>query len=132
MFNVGITRRFYARHFLVGDFGEETRPHGHIYTVEWSCRAGELDRNGFAVDIALMEDALDRVVERISGVLLNDQGYFQGRQPSVEHLAVYLWLELAGVLRELDFEFSRLSETEVKIWESETAWASYSTTDFRE
>jgi 6-pyruvoyl-tetrahydropterin synthase len=129
MYDVGIKRRFYARHYLVGDFGEETQPHGHQYEAEWSCRVEGLDENGFAVDIALMEEALDRVLERISGVLLNEQGYFQGRQASVEHLAVFLWLELAADLDKLGFDASRLIETTVKIWESETAWASYTTAE---
>ena len=129
MFEVGIVGKFHARHYLVGDFGEETQPHGHDYRVEWTCRRDELDQNGFSVDIALMEEALEVVLAGMSGVLLNDREYFRGKQPSVEHLALFLWRELKDALGRRGFELSGLTGTEVRIWESDTAWASYSTED---
>ena len=47
MFQAGIKKSFDARHFLRGDFAEESVPHTHPYQVEVICGAGELTRTDF-------------------------------------------------------------------------------------
>ena len=127
MFQAGIKKSFDARHFLRGDFAEESVPHTHPYQVEVICGAGELDKNGFSVDIALLEDVLSKNLEAIDGVLLNDLDFFARRQPSLENLAVYLWERIRGDLEAAcRLESGPLpSSIEIKIWESVTAWAAY-------
>lgn len=117
-YHTGISRSFRVRHFLRGDFGDESVPHSHPYRIEWVCRSPGLDQNGFAVDIARMEHSLEALLARLDDVLLNDLPYFRERQPSLENLASYLLDQLeahtpAGV-----------EERTIRIWESETAWAS--------
>lgn len=137
LYQVGIKRKFVARHYLVGDFGDESRPHEHVYTAEWICSAEGLDTSGFAVDISIMESALEQVLKGISGRLLNELEFFQGWkpgeepgcqsgcQPSVENVARFILTELFGLLERLRYDTSMITEAEVRIWESETAWASY-------
>jgi len=137
LYQVGIKRKFVARHYLVGDFGDESRPHEHVYTAEWTCSAEGLDGSGFAVDISIMESTLEQVLKGISGRLLNDLEFFQswkpggepgrqtGCQPSVENVARFILTELFSSLERQRYDTCIISEAEVRIWESETAWASY-------
>ena len=125
MYQVGIKNTFKAGHFLHGDFGEETIPHEHEYVVEWICAANELDENGFSVDIAVMEEELQELVVQIQGTSLNDLEFFKNRQVSVENLARYILVNLTAALKQRRFPVSSIRESQIKIWESETAWAAY-------
>ena len=125
MFQVGIKNRFRAGHFLRGDFGEETRPHEHDYVLEWICSTVALDENGFSVDIALMEELLAAVADSIQGKLLNDLEFFRDRQPSVENMARFIHRRLSDALEGRGYPLPTILQSEIKIWESETAWASY-------
>lgn len=123
MFSSGVLRSLRARHYLVGDFGEESTPHSHPYRVELICRNRELDRNGFSTDIAAMEDVLDTVLAEIDDVLLNDIPYFADRQPSLEYLATYLTERIRAGLEAR--EAAPSEPLEIRIWENEGAWAGY-------
>ena len=125
MYRVGIKNTFRARHFLVGDFEEETLPHEHEYVVEWTCATNVLDENGFSVNIAVMEEELQNLIDEIQGKLLNDLAFFKDRQVSVENMAHYLHTALVQKLSRRSFTLESVVEFQVKIWESETAWAAY-------
>ena len=125
MYRVGVKGKFQARHFLVGDFGDETKPHTHTYTVNWTLKTRDLDENGFSLDIALLEETLEIVLRDLDERLLNDLDFFHHRQPSVENTANFLHQSLFGILAEHDFPAERILKSEVQIWESDTAWASY-------
>jgi len=127
MYQVGIRNRFQARHFLRGDFGPESSPHEHTYALEWRCRTDSLDGNGFAVDIALMEELLQQEVDGVRGRLLNDMEFFQARQPSVENMARFFHRRLSDALEARGYPVARITGSELRIWESESAWASYRT-----
>jgi 6-pyruvoyl-tetrahydropterin synthase len=125
MYQVGIRNTFRASHFLVGDFGEETRPHEHEYMVEWICATNVLDEHGFSVNIAVMEEELQKLIDTTQGKLLNDLEFFKDRQVSVENLAQFVHTVLVERLSRSDFAVESVVEFQVKIWESETAWAAY-------
>ena len=123
MFSAGVSRPLRARHYLVGDFGDESTPHSHPYRIELVSSTPSLDDNGFSTDIAAMEAVLEEVLGSIDDVLLNDLPWFAGRQPSLENLALYLverlrdGLEARGAAPE--------EPLEIRIWENEHAWAGY-------
>ena len=145
MYQVGIKNRFRASHFLIGDFAEEASPHEHEYVVEWICATHILDENGFSVDIAVMEEELQNLVDQIRGKLLNDLEFapdlidqvqirgkllndlefFKDRQVSVENMAHFIHTALVQALERRSFALESVVEFQVKIWESETAWAAY-------
>jgi len=125
MFQVGIKNRFRAGHYLRGDFGDETRPHEHEYVLEWICSTVALDENGFSVDIALMEELLAAAVQAVEGKLLNDLEFFQERQASVENMARFFHRRLFDALEGRGYPLSTVVQSEIRIWESDTAWASY-------
>ena len=127
MFASGIQQNLQARHYLRGDFGGESEPHSHPYRVELICRTPGLDANGFSVDIDLLESALAHVLGRIDEVLLNELPYFLTRQPSLENLCLYIFDHVLAYLKSDDArEDSLPHEIEIRIWESATAWASFS------
>lgn len=125
MFQVGIKNHFRAGHYLKGDFGEESHPHEHDYVLEWICSTVALDENGFSVDIALMEELLAAAVRAVDGKLLNDFEFFRERQASVENMARFLHRRLFDALEVRGYPVSTILQSEIRIWESETAWASY-------
>jgi 6-pyruvoyltetrahydropterin/6-carboxytetrahydropterin synthase len=126
MYQVGIKNRFQARHFLRGDFAEESLPHEHSYELEWLCRTESLDENGFSVDIALLEELLEAEVKAVRGRLLNDLEFFRDRQPSVENMAGFFHARMLAALEGRGYAVHRIVSAELKIWESPQAWASYS------
>lgn len=93
--------------------------------VEWICSTNVLDENGFSVNIAVMEEELERLTARMRGGLLNDLEFFKDRQVSVENMAHYMHAELLEALEARSFSLESIREFQVKIWESETAWAAY-------
>ncbi len=126
MYKVGIRSSFQARHFLPGIAGPESSPHEHTYALQWVCSTANLDENGFSIDISLLEELLRQGVEAVRGRLLNDLPFFRGRQPSVENMAGYFHTSLLDALAGRGYPVARIMSTEITIWESDSAWASYS------
>jgi 6-pyruvoyl-tetrahydropterin synthase len=126
MYKVGIRSSFRARHFLAGIAGPESSPHEHTYALQWACAVETLDEHGFSVDIALLEELLQQGVEAVRGQLLNDLEFFWERQPSVENMAGFFHGSLLAALAGRGYPVARIVSTELTIWESDSAWASYS------
>ena len=132
MFQAGIKKTFNIRHFLIGDFDEETVPHTHVYAVEWRVGTLGLDENGFSVNIALMEELLEKLLRQLDDTLLNDLDFFENKQVSVENTALFIYRHLFEGLRQNNVDPAEFSGMEIKIWESDEAWAAYSTGTFGE
>jgi 6-pyruvoyltetrahydropterin/6-carboxytetrahydropterin synthase len=121
MYTLGLSRDFKARHFLVGgDWGPENDPHDHAYRVEIRLASEALDQHGYIVDLDDLNPLLDRVVDRYQDRLLNDLPEFAGLNPSIEHLSRLFFQRLAEGLEGQDVRL-----IEVRIWETDKAWASY-------
>ena len=120
-YTLSLARSFDARHFLIGgDWGDENRPHAHPYRLELRLEAAALDEHGYLVDLVEVERLLDAQVDRVRGRTLNDLPDFAGLNPSLENFARILALALAEPLRGRG-----LSAVEVRVWETDSAWASY-------
>lgn len=125
MYKTGIKTDFKVRHKLIGDFGDETVPHEHTYVLEWICTVSELDENGFGVNIDILNEKLEQVIKSLDGVFLNDLPYFKNCQASIENTAHFICRTLYDNLKSDGYSVSSISNSEIKIWESEIAWASY-------
>lgn len=124
MYNLGVERRFIARHYLVGgDWGDENIEHSHSYRLELTLEKKRLDRHGFLVDIVEVEQQLGEVVAIFRDKTLNTLDCLQGVNPSIERLAT-VCLEMFKE-RFADFQLEALC---VKIWEDDIAWTSLITT----
>lgn len=121
IFRVGVLADFVAQHFLVGgDFGTEGSLHSHHYRVELTVSGTELDRHGFLVDIVRLREELSRLVDGYRDRTLNDLPDFAGLNPGVEVVARAMAVSLARALAR-----ESMSSLTVKLWENDTAWASY-------
>ncbi len=131
MYRTGIKAPCRASHMLVGEFKpEEVVPHEHEYLIEWICTVSDLDRNGFGVDIDLLAAKLDKVVGLMGGALLNDLPFFRGIQSSIENTARFISVSLHRELAAEKYALSTMIEWEIRVWESDAAWASFVQTVF--
>ena len=122
MFRAGVKSRLRAVHALPREGGSEASPHAHDYVIEWSCATGALDEKGYSVDISELKRCLGEVCRALDGADLNALPFFSSRAPSVENVAVFVTSELR---RLLGTAASGIGRSEITIWESEDAWASY-------
>ncbi len=120
-FKVGVLADFVAQHYLIGgDFGPEGALHSHHYRVELTVAGTELDRHGFLVDIVRLREELGRLLDRYRDRTLNDLPDFAGLNPGVEVVAKAMAVSLERALGS-----DTLDSLTVKLWENDTAWASY-------
>lgn len=121
VFTVGILRDFVAQHFLIGgDWGRENRPHSHHYRFEAIFEGARLDHHGYLLDIAEVEPRLDGIVERYRDRMLNELPEFAGENPSLERFARIIADRIVT-----DLPAGSVDAITLKLWESETAFASY-------
>lgn len=120
-FEVGVLEGFSARHYLVGgDFGPEGELHSHDYRVEVIVSGRSLDSHGFLVDIVRLKAELERLLDRLRGRTLNELPELEGQNPGVEVVSRTMALALRDALSDEGIE-----TLTVKLWENESAWASY-------
>lgn len=120
MYECGVTRRFRAKHALVGDFGNESKLHSHNYRLEISVRGYSLDEDGFLLNLAELEEKSDEIVRSLlSYPSLNQVRGIKGKNPTAENVAAYV---LESIGQRIDL--SPLESLTVTVWESESAWAS--------
>lgn len=118
-YTVGLLRAFVAEHQLVGgDWGKENERHSHPYRLEVVFEGDELDRHGYLLDISVIEPRLDALCDRYRGSMLNDLPEFAGKNPGIEQFASIIAERLAPELVR-----SPVRVLTVKVWESETAYA---------
>jgi 6-pyruvoyltetrahydropterin/6-carboxytetrahydropterin synthase len=123
MYTVTVRREFIAQHFLtVPNPGPEGDLHSHAFTLELSLSGPDLNEFGYLVDIDRVNAAIDEVVARYRDATLNDLPEFDGENPSVEHFARHVADRFAE-----DADLSTPERLEVRLWEDDTAWASYET-----
>jgi 6-pyruvoyltetrahydropterin/6-carboxytetrahydropterin synthase len=120
VYECGVTRRFSAKHALIGDFGNESKLHSHNYRLEISVKGPSLDKDGFLFNLEELGEKSDDVVRSLlSHSSLNQVPGIRGKNPSAENLAAYILERLAQTI-----DLRPLDSLTVTIWESKSAWAS--------
>jgi 6-pyruvoyltetrahydropterin/6-carboxytetrahydropterin synthase len=121
VYSVSVRTDFIAQHFLIGgDWGPENERNSHHYVLELTLDGPALDQHGYLVDIVAVSAALANVRARYADNMLNDMPEFQGLNPSLEHFARIVCERLAEELAT-----PRLSAVTVRLWENESASATY-------
>lgn len=121
MFEVSVEEVFPAGHSLRNYHGKCENVHGHNYRVRVTVAGPELDDNGLLVDFAEVKRALRKVKDRLDHQFLNDLAPFDKVNPSAENIAKYFYDELKEGLRTAHPTEIR----EVKLWETDVAYATY-------
>ncbi len=124
MFEVSVEESFAAGHALRGYHGKCENVHGHNYRVRITVTGERLDSIGLLVDFTEVKRALRAAIEKLDHQFLNDVPPFDKLNPSAENMARYFYDELAAGLS-AGVRENAIRVAEVKIWETDTATASY-------
>ena len=120
MYEVAVTREFAAAHFLRDYNGPCEHIHGHNYLVEVVVRGSKLDDRGLLVDFRDLKAWLDEVIKEMDHTLLNDLPAFDGRSPTSEAIAEYIYRR---VQPRAEAHGVRLAS--VTVWENSRSRATY-------
>ena len=120
MYEIKIKTDFAAAHCLREVGGKCESLHGHNFTVEVTVESEALNELGLVIDFRLLKNKTQAVLQPLDHSYLNELPFLQGKNPSSENLASYIFEELA---RQVDRQEYRLSR--VSVWESESSRATY-------
>ncbi len=120
MFTLCVKNSFSAAHKLEDYHGKCEELHGHNFIVEALFNGEEVGKSGMVIDFQILKGLLKEVLNKLDHTYINDIPFFNQRASSSEYIAMYIYDELK---RAMENGPARLIE--VKVWESETAWASY-------
>jgi len=112
---------FAAAHSLRDYPGDCARLHGHNWKVEVEVCAERLDAVGMGLDFRTIRHAAREVVDRLDHRYLNELSPFDTLNPTAEHIAAYIFRELAERLND-----GRVRVSAVTVWETERASVRYS------
>lgn len=120
MYEIKIKAEFAAAHNLREVGGKCESLHGHNFTVEVAVESESLDEGGMVMDFRLLKAKTQAILETLDHRYLNELPVFNGKNPSSENLAAYIFAELSP---HVDQGFQRVGW--VSVWESETSQATY-------
>jgi 6-pyruvoyltetrahydropterin/6-carboxytetrahydropterin synthase len=124
MFEISVEETFAAGHALREYHGKCENVHGHNYRVRVTLAGERLNRIGLLVDFVEVKRILRAAIERLDHQFLNDVAPFDKLNPSAENMALYFYEEMNKGLGEGNHE-QPVRVEEVKIWETDTATATY-------
>lgn len=120
MYELMIETKFAAAHQLRNYNGKCERLHGHNWKVEVYVAAENLNDIGLAIDFKVLKDTTNELLAVLEHSFVNDVFPFTEINPSSENIAKWLYDGLSKKLND-----GNLLVSSVRIWESDTASASY-------
>jgi 6-pyruvoyltetrahydropterin/6-carboxytetrahydropterin synthase len=124
MFEVSVEQTFAAGHALRNYHGKCENVHGHNYRVRVLVEGQDLDEAGLLVDFVEMKRVMRDIIEKLDHQFLNDVPPFDKLNPSAENMARYFFEEMTRLL-DAGAHKNPVRVSEVKIWETDTATATY-------
>ncbi len=124
MFEVSVEETFAAGHALRNYHGKCENVHGHNYRVRVVIEGEQLDAAGLLVDFVELKRIMRGIIERLDHTFLNDIPPFTELNPSAENMARYFYQEMGKGLGG-GSRTNPVRVAEVKIWETDTATATY-------
>lgn len=94
MLDIFIKTHFSAGHHLRHYPGNCEKPHGHNWKVKILIRATRLDELGLGLDFKVLKKYVKLVIDDLDHRNLNEHPAFLDRNPSSEHIAMYIFAEL--------------------------------------
>ena len=98
MYDIFVNTHFAGAHHLRDYPGDCEKPHGHNWKVRVTVRASELDHLGMGIDFTVLKKYVKEVIDTIDHCDLNEHEAFKVLNPSSEHIAMYLFDNLAPKL----------------------------------
>ncbi len=104
MIDIFIKTHFSSGHHLRDYPGSCEQPHGHNWKVKVQVRAHKLDELGMGIDFKTLKKHVNRVIDDLDHCNLNDHPAFQDRNPSSEHIAMFIFDQLDDELKTNRYE----------------------------
>ncbi|MBW2328922.1 MAG: 6-carboxytetrahydropterin synthase QueD [Deltaproteobacteria bacterium] len=104
MIDIFIKTHFSSGHHLRDYPGSCEYPHGHNWKVKVQVRAHKLDHLGMGIDFKTLKKHVNRVIDDLDHCNLNDHPAFQDRNPSSEHIAMFIFDQLYDELKTNRYE----------------------------
>jgi 6-pyruvoyltetrahydropterin/6-carboxytetrahydropterin synthase len=98
MFDIFIKTHFAGAHHLRDYPGDCEHPHGHNWKVDVTVRATALDTLGMGIDFKVLKQKVKTVIDELDHRDLNGLPAFSDKNPSSEHIAVFIFEKLQGEL----------------------------------
>ena len=121
MYEVSVEQTFAAGHALRNYRGKCENVHGHNYRLQVTLAGPELDAAGLLVDFVELKRVMQAAIERLDHQFINDVPPFDTLNPSAENMARYFYDTLSSALNNRN----SVRVSEVKLWETEVAAATY-------
>ena len=115
MYEIKVFREFSAAHRVEDYPGNCERLHGHNWKVEVAVRTAELDSLGMVMDFRRLKEVTDGALEALDHRVLNDTPPFDRINPTAEHIAKHLFVEIAR----------HAPVSRVTVYETESSAATY-------
>jgi 6-pyruvoyltetrahydropterin/6-carboxytetrahydropterin synthase len=112
MYEVFVKTHFSAAHHLTGYPGNCSRWHGHNWEVTVFVETAELNGIGISVDFRTIKERVRELLEEMDHTDLNEHPAFQGRNPTSETIAEYLYRQLAARINQRGLRVSRVTVSE--------------------
>lgn len=119
MFELMVTGRFAAAHFLRNFKGRCEALHGHNWRVEMVIRGNKLDKADLLMDFGELKALMNQALDHLDHHHLNEVEPFVELNPSSEMIAKYLAEYVGQRLPE------HVSIARVSAWESDDSRATY-------
>lgn len=120
MYEVTIEKTFSAAHALSEIGGKCESLHGHNFTVEVTVAGPELNGQDLLLDFRVLKEWTEEILDGLDHHFLNEIPPFQGRNPSSENIARFVFDEMKKKLAG-----ASLAVSKVTVRESDTARATY-------
>lgn len=101
-YELRVRAEFAAAHVLRGYAGACDRVHGHTFKVEAELVCEALDGLGMSFDFHELERLLKGAIEPLDHRMLNDVAAFEGKNPTAERIAEYVFARLSAALEGRD------------------------------
>lgn len=113
---------FDSAHYLPGYRGKCANLHGHTYKLHITVE-GEIGKDGFVMDFGKLKKIVEKnVINKLDHKYLNDITGLE--MPTAENTCKWMW-------DKLDYKIPRdIYLTEIKLWETPTAFATYDGWEF--
>lgn len=112
MYEVFVQTQFSAAHRLAGYEGDCARFHGHNWQVTVFIRCRSLNAVGIAVDFRDIKHYLSDLLLGLDHTDLNQHPEFQGRNPTSEAIACFLYHKLVAAVNTDDVRVHRVQVSE--------------------
>ncbi len=119
-FALSVTVDFAAAHQLHGYEGNCARLHGHNWKIIVEVTGQKLDDVGMVMDFKTIKKAAREAAKRLDHQFLNEIAPFDEINPTAEHIAVWFFVELSGVLNQPNARVNAIT-----VWENDYSAVTY-------